>query len=92
MYSQPIKPEVCPDAGALLDPLDAADGVVVIRLIKRGPETAEETALATVRLKNDLLRRKQDEAFEALMRQLQRAASIEQNEPLLSRLTRRASR
>ncbi len=79
-------------AGELLGPLDAADGVVVIRLIKHGPETAEETALAKARLKNDLLRRKQEEAFDALMRRLQRAASIEQNEAFLSRLTRRASR
>ncbi|MFQ5700671.1 MAG: peptidyl-prolyl cis-trans isomerase [Acidobacteriota bacterium] len=79
------------DAGSVIGPLDADDGVVVVKVIKRSPTTPEETAAVRRRVRDQLIARKQSEAFDALLQGLQRTASIETNDPFWRTLGRRTS-
>ncbi|HKY32320.1 MAG TPA: peptidyl-prolyl cis-trans isomerase [Candidatus Polarisedimenticolia bacterium] len=79
------------EAGRVSGPLDAADGVVVVKVIKRGPASPEETERIRASLREQLLSRQRDSAFTALLGRLQKSAAIEVNDQLLSDL-RRASR
>ena len=79
-------------ANDLLGPLDTTGGVVLLKVIKRGPETADDIARVKAGLRAQLLEKKRGEAFMALLGRLQRAASIEYNKEALEQRARRASR
>jgi len=79
-------------ANDLLGPLETTGGVVVVKIIKRGPATAEEIARVKAGARSQLLSRKREEAYGALLQRLQHAATIEMNPDASSRRPRRASR
>jgi peptidyl-prolyl cis-trans isomerase D len=79
-------------ANELVGPLDSSDGVAVVRIIKRGPESQTEIDQKKSLLRAQLLQRKQEEAFSALLLRLQRGASIEYNQAALDEMNRRSRR
>ena len=71
-----------------MGPLDASDGVVLIRIIKRGP-APDQIAGVKRSLREDRLERKRREAFDALLQRLQRASVVEYNQAFLEDVGRR---
>ena len=88
-FTDPIKEAVFSHAaGDIVGPLDASDGVVLIRIIKRGP-SPDQIAGIKRGLREDRLERKRREAFDALLQRLQRASVIEYNQAFLEEVGRR---
>ncbi len=70
-------------AGDVVGPIDTDDGVVVVRIVKRGPEENEIPA-AKERLREQLFQRKKSEAYRAMMGRLESSAAIELDQPALA--------
>jgi len=79
-------------ANDLIGPLETTGGVVIVKMIKRGPETPEDIARVRGSLRNQVISRRKGEAFDALVQRLQRTGSIEYNPEAIEQLQRRASR
>ena len=75
-------------ANDLIGPMETSGGVVVAKIIKRGPETTEDVARVKAGTRQQLLSRKKEEAFVALLQRLQHAAQIEYNQSALENLRR----
>lgn len=80
------------EAGSLAGPVDTTDGVVLAKVINRGPQTEEEAAQIREQLRQKLMAQKQDEAFQALLQRLQKTIPIELNQALLAQISNRAAR
>ena len=76
-------------ANDLLGPLDGADAILVVKMIKRGPQTAEEITQRKAQLRTQLAQRRREDAFGALLQRVQRNAVIDENETALEELNRR---
>jgi peptidyl-prolyl cis-trans isomerase D len=76
--------------GTVIGPLDLTDGVAVVKVIKHGPATPEETTRLKAMVREQLIVRERDSAFRALLTRLQREASIQSNEQALGELRRAA--
>ncbi|MGH9870382.1 MAG: peptidyl-prolyl cis-trans isomerase [Candidatus Polarisedimenticolia bacterium] len=72
--------------GSVIGPLDMTDGVAVVKVIKRSPETPEETVRLRDALREQLQVRGRDSAYRALLSKLGREASISTNDTLLAEL------
>jgi peptidyl-prolyl cis-trans isomerase D len=79
-------------ANELVGPLDSPEGVVVVKVIKRGADSLDDVGRKKTQLRAQLLQRKQSDAFSALLGRLQRAAVIDYNQEALNELSRRSSR
>jgi len=79
-------------AGEVKGPLDAPEGVVVVKVLKRGPEGPEEIAQLKATLRSEILERKKEDAFGALLQRLQKATPPEINPEVMESLSRRAAR
>jgi len=71
--------------GEVIGPLDASDGVAVVRVIKRGP-SAEEIPAVKARLRSSLLASRRDEAYGAFLQNAFRNADHTENTELLAEL------
>ena len=92
-FNEAIKDAIFSSApDQLVGPLDSDDGVVVIKIIKRGPESEDEAAETKSLLRLQLLREKRDTAYEAVMNRVQDSASIELDEVLLASWRRDTAR
>ncbi len=78
--------------GEIVGPIETTGGAAVARIIKRGPESTEEQARTRARLRAEILERKQEEAFGALLKRLEQSAAIENNPEFLASLTPRPAR
>ncbi len=79
-------------AGEVIGPFDTSEGVVVVRLVKRGPDSDEAIAQTKQQLRDKLLQQRRDDAFLALLQKLQTATPPEVNPALIDELGKRASR
>lgn len=79
-------------ANEVAGPVEVSGGVVVAKIIKRGPTSTEEEGQVRRAVRENLNRRSREEAFSALLQRLERDASIELNQELLASLGRRAAR
>ncbi len=79
-------------AGRLVGPLDAPDGVVVVKVLKRGPATEEERASTRARLAADLRNEALQSTYQALLQTVARGAAVQENEQLWAQIQDRAPR
>ena len=78
------------NADDLLGPLDGPEGILVVKMIKRGPQSPTEIEQRKAQLRNQLAQRRREDAFGALLQRVQRSAGIEYNEVALEELNRRS--
>ena len=71
--------------GEVLGPLDGPDGIVAVRMIKRGPEPGDVAAVKG-RLRSSLISSRRDDAFGAFLQQAFRNADHTENNELLAEL------
>jgi peptidyl-prolyl cis-trans isomerase D len=80
------------DAGRLVGPLDASEGVIVVKVLKRGPATEEDRIAARARLAAELRGEALQSTYQALLQSVARGASIQENEQLWTEIEQRAPR
>ena len=79
-------------AGRLVGPLDAADGVMVVKVLKRGPDTEDERSATRARLASELRNEALQSTYQALLQTVARGASIEENAQLWTQIEQSAPR
>jgi len=79
-------------AGRLVGPLDAADGAMVVKVLKRGPVTEDERTATRARLASELRNEALQSTYQALLQTVARGASIEENQQLWTQIEQRAPR
>ena len=77
-------------AGRLVGPLDGEDGVIVVKVLKKGPSTEDERIATRARLAADLRNEALQSTYQSLLQTVARKASIEENEQLWREIERRA--